>query len=161
MPLGRLRAVGSMQEIRSDMLRFDPEEADRFLNGSLGLDLDPASVATLEERTEGWPAGLYLAALGLRGHLDRARFVAEFAGSSRHIVDYLSTEVLQGLAADDRAFLLQTSILRRLTGPLCDAVTGMTGSSARLRELERANLFIVSLDEQGTFVQRAWGIIHR
>jgi LuxR family maltose regulon positive regulatory protein len=156
MPLGRLRAVGSMHEIRSDMLRFDPEEADRFLNGSLSLDLDPASVATLQERTEGWPAGLYLAALGLRGHLDRARFVAEFAGSSRHIVDYLSTEVLQGLAADDRAFLLQTSILRRLTGPLCDAVTGMTGSSARLRELQRANLFIVPLDEQGT-----WFRFHR
>jgi LuxR family transcriptional regulator, maltose regulon positive regulatory protein len=156
LPLGRLRAVGSMQEIRSDRLRFDPEEADRFLNGSLGLDLDPASVATLEERTEGWPAGLYLAALGLRGHLDRARFVAEFAGSSRHIVDYLSTEVLQGLAADDRSFLLKTSILRRLTGPLCDAVTGMTGSSARLRELQRANLFIVALDEQGT-----WFRFHR
>jgi LuxR family maltose regulon positive regulatory protein len=156
LPLGRLRAVGSMQEVRSDMLRFDPEEADRFLNGSLALDLDPALVATLEERTEGWPAGLYLAALGLRGHHDRARFVAEFAGSSRHIVDYLSAEVLQGLAADDRAFLLQTSILRRLTGPLCDAVTGMTGSSARLRELQRANLFIVPLDEQGT-----WFRFHR
>ena len=156
LPLGRLRAVGSMQEIRSDMLRFDPEEADQFLNGTLGLDLDPASVATLEERTEGWPAGLYLAALGLRGHLDRARFVAEFAGSSRHIVDYLSTEVLQGLEADDRSFLLRTSILRRLTGPLCDAVTGMTGSSARLRELQRANLFIVPLNEQGT-----WFRFHR
>jgi LuxR family maltose regulon positive regulatory protein len=151
LPLGRLRAAGSMQEIRSDMLRFDPEEADRFLNESLGLDLDSASVATLEERTEGWPAGLYLAALGLRGRPDRAGFVAEFAGSSRHIVDYLSAEVLQGLAADDRKFLLQTSILRRLTGPLCDAVTGMTGSSARLRRLEGANLFIVPLDEQGTW----------
>jgi LuxR family maltose regulon positive regulatory protein len=156
LPLGRLRAVGSMQEIRSEMLRFDPEEAARFLNGSLGLDLDPASVATLEDRTEGWPAGLYLAALGLRGSPDRAGFVDEFAGSSRHIVDYLSAEVLQGLAADDRAFLLQTSILRRLTGPLCDAVTGMTGSSARLRELERANLFIVPLDEQ-----RTWFRFHR
>jgi LuxR family maltose regulon positive regulatory protein len=156
MPLGRLRAVGSMQEMRSDMLRFDPEEADRFLNGSLGLDLDPALVATLEERTEGWPAGLYLAALGLRGRPDRAAFVAEFAGSSRHIVDYLSTEVLQGLAAEDRSFLLQTSILRRLTGPLCDAVTRMTGSSARLRELQRANLFIVPLDEQGM-----WFRFHR
>jgi LuxR family transcriptional regulator, maltose regulon positive regulatory protein len=156
LPLGRWRAVGSMQEIRSDVLRFDLEEADRFLNGSLGLELDRASVATLEERTEGWPAGLYLAALGLRGHLDRARFVAEFAGSSRHIVDYLSTEVLQELPADDRSFLLQTSILRRLTGPLCDAVTGMTGSSARLRELERANLFIVPLDERGT-----WFRFHR
>jgi LuxR family maltose regulon positive regulatory protein len=156
MPLGRLRAVGSMQEIRSDLLRFDAGEADRFLNGSLGLNLDPASVATLEERTEGWPAGLYLAALGLRGHLDRARFVAEFAGSSRHIVDYLSGEVLQGLRAEDRSFLLQSSILRRLTGPLCDAVTGMTGSSARLRELQRANLFIVPLDEQGT-----WFRFHR
>ena len=156
MPLGRLRAVGSMQEIRSDMLRFDPDEADRFLNGSLGLGLDPASVATLEHRTEGWPAGLYLAALGLRGSPDRASFVAEFAGSSRHIVDYLSAEVLQGLGADDRAFLLQTSILRRLSGPLCDAVTGMTGSSARLRELERANLFIVPLDDQ-----RTWFRFHR
>ena len=156
MPLGRLRAVGSMQEIRSDMLRFGPDEADRFLNGSLGLGLDHESVATLEDRTEGWPAGLYLAALGLRGSRDRASFLAEFAGSSRHIVDYLSAEVLDGLGADDRAFLLQTSILRRLTGPLCDAVTGMTGSAARLRELERANLFIVPLDEQ-----RTWFRFHR
>jgi LuxR family transcriptional regulator, maltose regulon positive regulatory protein len=156
LPLGRLRAVGSMQEIRSDVLRFDTEETERFLNESLGLDLDPTSVATLEERTEGWPAGLYLAALGMRRRTDRAEFVADFAGSSRHVVDYLSAEVLRGLQPEDRTFLLHTSILRRLCGPLCDMVTGMTGSSIRLRELERANLFIVPLDERGT-----WFRFHR
>ena len=111
LPLGRLRATGAMDEIRSDELRFDPVEADRFLNGALGLALDPTSLGTLEERTEGWPAGLYLAALAMRSRRDRATFVAEFAGSSRHVVDYLSTEVLDGLSSDDREFLLSTSIL--------------------------------------------------
>ncbi len=151
LPLGRLRAMGSMVEIRADQLRFDPDEADQFLNGSLCLDLDPGSVKTLEARTEGWPAGLYLAALTLRDRTDRARFVSAFAGSSRHVVDYLSEEVLDGLSADDRTFLLWTSILGRLSGPLCDVVTGMSGSAARLRDLERANLFIVPLDESGTW----------
>jgi len=150
LPLGRLRATGAMDEIRSDELRFDLDEADRFLNGALGLALDPTSLGTLGERTEGWPAGLYLAALAMRSRPDRAAFVADFAGSSRHVVDYLSTEVLDGLSPDDREFLLSASILVRLSGPLCDAVTGMTGSAARLRRLERANLFIMPLDEQGT-----------
>ncbi len=156
LPLGRLRATGAMEEIRSDQLRFDPDETDRFLNGTLELALDPGSIDTLEERTEGWPAGLYLAALSMRTRRDRAAFVAEFAGSSRHVVDYLSTEVLDGLPPDDRAFLLATSILGRLSGALCDFVTGMERSAARLRELERANLFIVRLDEPGT-----WFRFHR
>jgi LuxR family maltose regulon positive regulatory protein len=156
LPLGRLRAMGAMLEIRSDQLRFDVDEADRFLNGSLALGLDPRSLETLETRTEGWPAGLYLAALGLRDHPDRARFVSEFAGSSRHIVDYLTVEVLSSLPPDDRTFLLRTCILGRLSGPLCDAVTGMSGSSSRLLDLARANLFIVALDETGT-----WFRFHR
>ena len=91
-----------MAEIRADQLRFDVGEADRFLNGSLRLDLDRESVETLEARTEGWPAGLYLAALTLQGRSDRAeraRFVSEFAGSSHHIVDYLSAEVMHGLSS--------------------------------------------------------------
>ncbi len=156
LPLGRLRATGAMVEIRADQLRFDRDETDQFLNGSLGLDLDRGSLEILEARTEGWPAGLYLAALSLRDRSDRERFVSEFAGSSRHIVDYLSAEVLDGLDPDDRAFLLRSSILERLTGPVCDAVTGMTGSAARLRALERANLFIVPLDET-----RTWFRYHR
>ncbi len=156
LPLGRLRAIGALEEIRSDQLRFDSGEADAFLNATLELGLDRWSLDTLEERTEGWPAGLYLAALSLRNKSDRARFVSEFAGSSRHIVDYLSAEVLDGLAPDDRTFLLATSILGRLNGPLCDAVSGMPGSSMRLRELERANLFIVPLDEHGD-----WFRFHR
>ena len=151
LPLGRLRATGALEEIRSDLLRFDPDEADRFLNGALDLGLDRAALGTLEERTEGWPAGLYLAALTLRDKPDRARFVADFAGSSRHVVDYLSAEVLDGLTPDDRTFLSATSILSRLSGPLCDAVSGMHDSAARLRDLERANLFITPLDEQGTW----------
>jgi len=154
--LGRLRASGSMDEVRADELRFDPDEAARFLNGSLGLDLDRDSLETLEARTEGWPAGLYLAALTLRVRSDRARFVTEFAGSSRHVVDYLSAEVLDGLPSGDRTFLLRTSILERMSGSLCDAVTGMTGSATRLRDLERANLFIVPLDED-----RTWFRFHR
>ena len=150
LPLGRLRASGAMDEIRSDQLRFDADEADRFLNGTLGLALDSTTLDILEERTEGWPAGLYLAALSMRSRADRASFVADFAGSSRHVVDYLSAEVLDGLSPDDRTFLLSTSILSRLTGPVCDAVTGLPGSAARLRRLERANLFIVPLDQDGT-----------
>ena len=130
LPMGRLRAIGAMEEIRADQLRFDPDEANRFLNGSLDLNLDPASRDTLEERTEGWPAGLYLAALTLQPRPDRAAFVAEFAGSSRHVVDYLSAEVLDGLPPNDRSFLLPTSILGSLSGPLCDAVSGMIGSAA-------------------------------
>ena len=150
LPLGRLRASGAMDEIRYDELRFDADEADRFLNGALGLALDRPMLDTLEERTEGWPAGLYLAALTMRSRPDRIRFVADFAGSSRHVVDYLSAEVLDGLEPDDRSFLLSTSILSRLSGPLCDAVSGLGGSAARLRRLERDNLFIVPLDEHGT-----------
>ena len=140
----------------SDQLCFDLDESDRFLNGALDLGLDSRSLQTLEERTEGWPAGLYLAALTMRTRTDRAAFVSDFAGSSRHVVDYLSSEVLDGLSADDRTFLSATSILSRFSGPLCDAVSGMEGSAARLRDLERANLFIVRLDEQGT-----WFRFHR
>ncbi len=150
LPLGRLRATGAMDEIRSDELRFDPDEADRFLNGALGLALDHTALDTLADRTEGWPAGLYLAALSMRSRPDRDRFVADFTGSSRHVVDYLSAEVLDGLAPEDRSFLLSTSILSRMNGPLCDAVSGLSGSAARLRRLQRANLFIVPLDENGT-----------
>ena len=110
-----------------------------------------SSVETLEERTEGWPAGLYLAALSLESRADRAAFVRDFAGSSRNLVDYLAPEVLGPLDPDDRRFLLETSILGRLTGSLCDAVTGRPGSAARLRALYRGNLFLTALDDDGTW----------
>ncbi len=151
LPLGRWRAAGELQELRQAQLRFDEAEAERFLNDLLRLDLDRSAVLALEERTEGWPAGLYLAALSLRSSEDRAAFIRGFAGSSRHLVDYLAPEVLAPLDPDTREFLLLTSVLERLTGPLCDAVTATTGSSARLRELYHDNLFLTALDTDGNW----------
>src|SRR5919107_579075 len=121
LPLARLRARGQMTEIRADDLRFTPEETDAFLQGVMGLELPEGSVAVLEERTEGWIAGLQLAALSMRGREDISGFVAALKGSSRYVLDYLAEEVLQHQPDDVRAFLLQTSILDRLSGPLCDA----------------------------------------
>ena len=151
LPLGRWRAAGQLSELRVADLRFGADEAERFLNDVLGLGLDGSSVAVLQERTEGWPAGLYLAALSLMSRADRAGFIREFAGSSRHVVDYLAPEVLDPLDPDDRRFLLETSILERLTGSLCDAVTGRSDSAARLSELYRSNLFLTALDDDGTW----------
>jgi LuxR family maltose regulon positive regulatory protein len=113
-------------------------------------------VSALEDRTEGWPAGLYLAALSLRSAADRDSFIRGFAGSSRHVVDYLAPEVLGPLDPETRSFLLQTSVLDALSGPLCDAVTGMADSSARLRSLHRDNLFMTALDDEG-----GWYRYHR
>src|SRR5215470_10240619 len=112
-----------------------------------GLDLPAASVAALQDRTEGWAAGVQLAALSLRGHADPAGFIATFAGSHRYVLDYLTEEVLAGQPEPVLRFLLETSVLERLCGPLCDAVTGRTGSQEVLEELDRANLFLVPLDE--------------
>jgi LuxR family transcriptional regulator, maltose regulon positive regulatory protein len=147
LPLGRLRAGGELVEVRSADLRFTRAEAAAYLAGPMGLALAPDDVATLVERTEGWAAALQLAGLSLQDRDDPGAAVAEFAGDDRFIVDYLAEEVLARQPADVRDFLLQTSVLDRLTGPLCDAVTGQAGGAARLVALERANLFLVPLDD--------------
>jgi len=147
--LGRLRVGGNLGEVRVDALRFRLAEADALLNRSLGLGLDPGSIELLEQRTEGWPAGLYLAALFLRDRDDRGASVSTFAGSNRHVIDYLGAEVVGTQPAAVRSFLLRTSILSRLSGPLCDAVLEEHGSGARLAELARSNLFLVPLDDDG------------
>jgi LuxR family maltose regulon positive regulatory protein len=146
--LGRLRARGDLGELRADDLRFSPAEAARLLGDAVGADLPAEEVERLRARTEGWAAGLYLAGLSLRGRDDAAAFIADFAGDDRLVVDYLAAEVLEGQPAERRAFLLRTSILPRLTAPLCDAVTGREGSAAVLTELERSNLFLVPLDRR-------------
>ena len=148
LPLGRLRARAHLTEIRAPDLRFDVTEAEAFLNEMLGLDLDRNDVMALQDRTEGWVAGLQLAGLSLRDCDDRSDFIASFAGDDRQIVDYLGFEVLEHQAQAVREFLLQTSILDRLSAPLCAAITGRQDSAALLEELERANLFVVALDSK-------------
>lgn len=147
LPLSRWRAGGDLVEIRAAELRFTPEEAASYLNEVAGLDLAAADVAALEQRTEGWIAALQLAALSIQGRDDAAGFIARFAGNDRYIVDYLVEEVLQHQPDPVRRFLLDTAVLERLTGPLCDAVTGRDGGGDMLTALERANLFIVPLDD--------------
>ncbi len=146
LPLARLRARGRMVEIRADELRFSEAETTQLLNGTVGVDLPPDAVQTLHHRTEGWAAGLYLAGLSLRGRDDADRQVHAFHGDDRKIVDYLAAEVLDGLPSELRSLLLRTSVLERLSGPLCDAVTGASGSQRRLEEIERSQLFLVPLD---------------
>ena len=148
LPLARLRAQGELIEIRAADLRFTPAEAATYLNDMTGVNLTAQDVATLEERTEGWVAALQLAALSLQGRDDASGFIAGFAGNDRFVVDYLVEEVLDRQPEQVRRFLLETSILDRLTGPLCDAVTGDTGGRATLERLDRANLFLVPLDDQ-------------
>ncbi|MFN8444414.1 MAG: LuxR C-terminal-related transcriptional regulator [Caldilineaceae bacterium] len=152
LPLARYRARDQMIELRAADLRFTPAEAADFLHQVMTLDLSPEEVAILETRTEGWIAGLQLAALSLRGRVrgtsDITHFVKAFAGDNRYIVDYLVEEVLQYQPEPVRSFLLQTSILERLSGPLCDAVTGQKDGMALLEILERENLFVVPLDDQ-------------
>ena len=147
-PLARLRADGRLTELRSTDLRFTSEESATYLRDVAGTGLSAADVTSLEERTEGWIAALQLAALSIKGRDDISSFIAEFAGDDRYIVDYLSEEVLARQGHDVRQFLLRTSILDRLTGASCDAVTGQDGGKARLAELERANLFLVPLDDR-------------
>ncbi|HYQ84145.1 MAG TPA: hypothetical protein VEP28_09105, partial [Rubrobacter sp.] len=147
-PLARLRARGQLGELRAADLRFTPSEAAEVLEGVMGLDLSAEDIAALEDRTEGWIAGLQLAALSMRGREDVAGFIRAFAGDNRYVVDYLVEEVLQRQPERVRSFLLQTSILERLSGPLCDAVTGQERSNALLEALERGNLFVVPLDDR-------------
>jgi LuxR family maltose regulon positive regulatory protein len=148
LPLARLRARGELAEIRAAELRFTPDEAAAYLNGVMGLQLTARDVTALEGRTEGWIAALQLAALSMQGRDDMAGFIAGFAGDDRYVVDYLAEEVLQRQPDRVQAFLLQTSILGRLSGPLCDAVTGQGGGKGMLEALDRGNLFLVPLDDR-------------
>ena len=146
--LSRLRAGGHLIEIRGDDLRFTTDEARLFLNHVLELDLDDDEVARLHGRTEGWAAGLQLAGLSVRGREDSRRFIEAFAGDDQQIVDYLASEVLDRQPEEVRQFLLRSSILDRLAGPLCHAVTGADDAAILLRRLERENLFVVPLDSR-------------
>src|SRR5215210_6530317 len=148
LPLARLRARGQLGELRAADLRFTSSEAAEFLEGVMGLDLSAQDIAALETRTEGWIAGLQLAAISMRGHEDATGFIESFTGSHRFVLDYLVEEVLQQQPDRVRTFLLQTSILERLSGPLCDAVTGQEDGRGMLEALERGNLFVVPLDDE-------------
>jgi LuxR family transcriptional regulator, maltose regulon positive regulatory protein len=147
LPLARLRAGGQLAELRAGDLRFTAEEAAALLRETAGDVLPAAAVVALAARTEGWAAGLQLAALSLQGQADPTGFVAAFSGSHRYVLDYLAEEVLEHQSEQVREFLLETSVLDRLSGGLCDAVTGRTGGQVMLERVERANLFLVPLDE--------------
>jgi LuxR family transcriptional regulator, maltose regulon positive regulatory protein len=158
LPLARLRSRGQLSEVRAADLRFTPSEAREFLNQVMGLELTAAEVDALETRTEGWIAGLQLAALSLRDIADREEvtgFISAFTGSNRFVIDYLADEVLARQPAQVRDFLLRTAVLDRLSGSLCDAVTGGTNGVRTLENLERANLFVVPLD-----TERSWYRYH-
>lgn len=148
LPLARLRSRGELTEIRASDLRFTPGEAADFLNQAMGLDLSTEEIATLESRTEGWIAGLQLAALSMRDNDDVSGFIRAFTGSHRFVIDYLVEEVLQRQTDYVRSFLLNTCVLDRLTGPLCEALTGEGGGTEMLETLERENLFVVPLDDR-------------
>jgi LuxR family maltose regulon positive regulatory protein len=148
LPLARLRARSDLAELRPADLRFDPEEVVTFLNGTVGFDLSADDVAALDERTEGWIAGLQLVALSLQGERDIPSFINEFTGTHRYILDYLAEEVLNRQPEDVQDFLLRTAILGFLSGPLCDALTGRSNGQQKLEDLEQANLFLVPLDNQ-------------
>ena len=156
LPLGRWRARGQLLEIHQEDLRFSLPEITHFLRQSVSLDLTAADIAALARRTEGWIAGLQLAALSLQGRDDLTGFVQAFTGSNRFILDYLLEEVFAQQPAEIQTFLTQTSILHRLSASLCDAVTRKDGSQALLETLEQANLFIVPLDQS-----RGWYRYHR
>jgi LuxR family transcriptional regulator, maltose regulon positive regulatory protein len=156
LPLARLRARGELCELRAVDLRFAGEEAADFLGRVMGLELGAEELSALESRTEGWIAGLQLAALSMRGQEDQAGFIRSFTGSHRFVLDYLAEEVLRRESEGIRDFLLRTSILDRLCGPLCDALMGGSSGQETLEYLDRANLFIVPLDGE-----RRWYRYHR
>jgi LuxR family maltose regulon positive regulatory protein len=158
LPLARLRAGNLLTELRFEDLRFTSEEVALFLNHVMGLQLAVEDVAALATRTEGWIVGLQLAALSLQGRDAGAkrRFVSAFSGSQRYLLDYLVEEVLHRQPERTQTFSLHTSILARLSGPLCDAVTGRADGQTMLEELERANLFLIPLDEE-----RGWYRYHQ
>src|SRR4051794_15975294 len=155
LPLGRMRVRRELMEIRAADLRFTDEEAAALLRRTPGLVLAAEDVARLQHRTEGWAAGLQLAALSLSRREDPGEFIASFAGDDRPVVDYLGFEVLDGQGREVREFLLQTSILERLCGSLCDRVTDGRDSATRLDALERDGLLLVALD-----TKREWYRYH-
>lgn len=155
LPLSRFRVRGQISEIRQADLRFTTNEAALFLNHVMGLSLSTGQVETLEARTEGWIAGLQLAALSMRDRDDVAEFVETFSGSHRFVMDYLAEEVIQGQPDDSQQFILQTSILSRLSASLCEAVTGQDGGQETLEKLEESNLFLIPLDDN-----RVWFRYH-
>jgi LuxR family maltose regulon positive regulatory protein len=148
LPLARWRVRRELVEIRAADLRFTSDETATYLNEATGLHLAAEDVVALEERTEGWIAALQLAALSIQGREDVSGFIARFAGNDRYLVDYLVEEVLTQQPEPVREFLLHTAVLDRLTGPLCDALTGGDDGSQMLTTLQRANLFLVPLDDQ-------------
>jgi LuxR family maltose regulon positive regulatory protein len=149
LPVSRLRAHGELTEVRAEDLRVSAAEASRLFR-EVGVRLAPSDVERLTQRTEGWLAGLSLAALAVKKQEDPRRFVSDFSGTTRHVLDYLAQDVLQAVAPEVRDFLVRTSVLDRLTAALCNAVLETSSSATMLAEVERANLFLVSLDESGT-----------
>src|SRR5918999_4955312 len=147
LPLARLRVRGQMSELHAADLRFTPEEAAAFLGDVMGLDLSADDVVALEGITEGWIAALQLAALSMRQRKDVSGFIRSFSGTHRDVFDFLAEEVLQRQTDRVQTFLLETSILERLSGPLCDTLTGRNDGQEMLERLERENLFIVALDD--------------
>ncbi len=156
LPLARLRVRGQLTELRAADLRFSAAEAAEFLNRMMGLNLSAEDIAALEARTEGWIAGLQLAALSMQGREDSASFIQAFTGSHRFVLDYLAEEVLQRQPEPIRSFLLQTSVLERFCAASCNAVTEQQDGRETLDILERSNLFLVPLDEK-----RQWYRYHR
>ena len=156
LPLARLRGRGQLAELREADLRFTPQEAGELLGATVGAELPEEAVAALGNRTEGWAAGLQLAALSLQGRSDIGAFVEGFSGSHRYVLDYLAEEVLDRQPPQLRTFLLESSVLERLSGPLCDAVTGRADSQQLLEQVERANLFLQPLD-----AVRGWWRYHQ
>jgi LuxR family maltose regulon positive regulatory protein len=156
LPLPRLRIRRQVTEIRTKDLRFTMEEAAQFLKRTMGLDLTPEEIAALERRTEGWVAGLQMAALSMQDLADTTGFIEAFAGDDRYVVDYLISEVIERQPAHIREFLLKTGVLSRLTAPLCDAVTGRDDGRASLNHVEGTNLFLISLDSR-----REWYRYHQ
>ncbi|HME65864.1 MAG TPA: LuxR C-terminal-related transcriptional regulator, partial [Streptosporangiaceae bacterium] len=155
LPLARLRAAGELVEIRTPELRLEPCEAAELVHNVSGLELAEPDLAILLERTEGWPAGLYLAALSLRGHPSPSAFIRQFTGDNRFIVDFLAEEVLSRQPKDIRQFLARTAVLDRFCAPLCDTVTGSGNAAEVIDVLERENLFLVPLDDN-----RQWYRFH-
>ena len=155
LPLSRLRVSGAMLEIRAGQLGFSHDEAIEFLDRRFGIELDNESTESLRRRTEGWPAGLQLAGLSLVGEPNPQEFVGRFAGDDRNVADYLISEVFKNVNAEQRDFLLRTSVLDRLSAPLCDAVAGTSNSLTMLEGLERSNLFLIALDSR-----RGWYRYH-
>jgi LuxR family transcriptional regulator, maltose regulon positive regulatory protein len=143
--LGRLRARGEMNELSTEQFAFSQEEAASLLEGELRLDIGPDDLSSLYERTEGWPAALYLAGLSLRTSKDKHAFIRSFHGSNRYIIDLMGEEVLAGLPEEERKLLLRTSVLEKMSSSLCDAVMGTVGSGKLLQELVHSNLFVVPL----------------